>query len=219
MGDSTNPSADVARQEESTLQTSGVDTVRSSYNRIADDYVNTRDQFVSLPYLEAIAAHLRPGGTVLDVGCGGGRPVAAFLSGRGFRVHGFDLSERMIELAKTNVPNATFVAGNMLDLVDGQFAVDGIVSFYAIFHTPREQHQALLMRFASFLPRGGALLITMGASDWVGGEEFHGEPMLWSHYGSERNVRLVESAGFSILRDEIDRSSGESHQVILALRK
>ena len=107
----------------------------------------------------------------------------------------------------------------MLELCDGQFSVDGIVSFYAIFHTPRTHHQDLLTRFATFLPIGGVLLITMGAGDWEGTEDFHGEPMIWSHYGTARNAQIVEAAGFDIVQDAIDRSGGEAHQAILALRR
>jgi cyclopropane fatty-acyl-phospholipid synthase-like methyltransferase len=201
------------------MRAADIETIRASYNRIADSYVGQRDQFASVPYLERFAGNLPAGGTVLDVGCGGGLPVDAFLSEQGLRVHGLDLSERMIALARKNVPDASFEVGNMLDLCDGQFSVDGVVSFYAIFHTPRTHHQDVLTRLASFLPTGGVLLITMGAADWEGTEDFHGEAMHWSHFGAERNAQLVESAGFEIVRDEIDHSGDEAHQVILALRR
>jgi len=201
------------------VRTDYANVIRTSYNRIADAYLQQRDQFASLPYLKQFAEHIPREGSVLDLGCGGGRPVAAYLVSRELKVRGLDLSNRMIALARENVPTASFEVGNMLDLRDGQFSVDGIVSFYAIFHTPREQHTELLKRFASFLPTGGALLLTMGASDWEGTEDFFGEQMIWSHYGAERNTQMVESAGFEILREGIDRSGGEAHQVILAIRR
>ncbi len=201
------------------MRATDIEMVRVSYNGIADTYVGQRDRFASLPFLGLFARYLPARGTVLDVGCGGGLPVDAFLSEQGLRVHGLDLSDRMIALARENVPDASFEVGNMLDLTDGQFSVDGVVSFYAIFHTPRTHHQDLLKRFASFLPAGGALLITMGAAEWEGTEDFHGEQMIWSHYGAERNARFVDSAGFEIVHDEIDRSGGEEHQVILALHR
>ncbi len=56
----------------------------------------------------------------------------------------------------------------------------------------------------------------MGAEEWEGAEEdFHGARMSWSHFGAETNRDLVERAGFSVLLDEIDRSAGEAHQIIL----
>lgn len=197
-----------------------IEVMRRNYDQIADNYVAQRHQFKSLPHLFRFASLLPRGGTVLDIGCGGGVPVAAYLHGHGFGVTGIDLSDQMISLARQNVPDATFAVRNMLDLADGEFAVDGIVSFYAIFHTPRERHQELLERMATFLPLGGTLLITMGASEWEGREEdFFGAPMSWSHYGPERNSQMVRSAGFEIVSDEIDRSVGEQHQVIFATRR
>lgn len=201
------------------MRPNDIDTIRTTYDQIAAAYIEERDQFASLPYLVAFAAQLPPGAKVLDLGGGGGRPVAAWLADRGFAVQGLDLSPRMIAIATENVPTASFEVGNMLELSEGQFQVDGIVSFYAIFHTPREGHAELFTRLASFLPLRGALLVTMGASDWEGSESFHGSPMIWSHYGAERNRPIVESAGFDILLDEIDTSNGESHQIILALRR
>ncbi|MGH9204110.1 MAG: hypothetical protein ACRD2A_23020, partial [Vicinamibacterales bacterium] len=94
------------------------------------------------------------------------------------------------------------------------------VSFYAIFHTPRRKHAALLSTFATFLKPGGRLLITMGAKKWEGIEsDFHGTEMYWSHYGRDENRTLVETAGFEVFIDEIDESGGERHQVILARRR
>jgi hypothetical protein len=107
----------------------------------------------------------------------------------------------------------------MLDLTEGEYRVDGIVSFYAIFHTPRDRHAGLLKTLATFLPPGGPLLITMGASAWEGTEaDFHGAEMFWSHYGADENAQLVESAGFDLELNEIDSSADERHQVILARR-
>jgi SAM-dependent methyltransferase len=54
------------------------------------------------------ALSLRPGERVLDVGCGPGRH-AYELAARGLTVHGVDISERFIELARASAsPGATF---------------------------------------------------------------------------------------------------------------
>ncbi|MEJ7839857.1 MAG: hypothetical protein WKF81_13675, partial [Thermomicrobiales bacterium] len=99
-----------------------------------------------------------------------------------------------------------------------QFRVAGIVSMYALFHTPREHHGETLRKFASFLPSGAPLLITMGSSEWEGTEDFHGTEMSWSHYGPERNTELVGTAGFEIVLNEIDRNGEEAHQIVIATK-
>jgi len=95
-------------------------------------------------------------------------------------------------------------------------SLDAVVSFYAIFHIKREMHLALLKRLFSFIKPGGYLLITMGAGEWEGTEPFHGVEMFWSHYGSEKNKEIIQSAGFTILQAEVDTSGGEKHLVVFA---
>ncbi len=193
--------------------------VRRGYDEAAERYARQRDQFASLEYLEYLASRLRPGATVLDLGCGSGLPIDRYLVDQGFRVVGLDLSERQIALARVNVPKATYAVRDMTALLPNDFAVDAIVSFYAIFHTPRTGHAALMRTLASFLTHGGLLLVTMGASDWEGMEDdFHGVPMFWSHYDSLTNRRLIEAAGFTILRDITDQQANERHQVVMAER-
>jgi cyclopropane fatty-acyl-phospholipid synthase-like methyltransferase len=160
---------------------------------------------------------LPPKAQVLDLGCGSGLPVAGFLAKRGFEVLGLDISPRQVGLARRKVPAARFEVADMQGLTAGEYHVDGVVALYSIFHIDRREHGRLLSTLRSFLPAHGALLITMGASDWEGTDaDFLGAEMSWSHYGPSRNRELVEAAGFTVRADEIDRSGGEEHQVILA---
>ncbi len=196
------------------------DLVKQGYNKIAERYTATRDQFSNVKYLEKLAELLKPGATVLDIGCGGGLPVDKFLTEKGFRVTGLDISEKQIELARKNVPQGTFEVKNMVDLQNGEYQVEGVVSFYAIFHTPREQHQELFKKINSYLPRGGYILVTMGAGEWEGEEnDFLGTKMWWSHYGQDKNLEIIKDAGFEIILNEIDASGGERHLIILAEKR
>jgi hypothetical protein len=81
----------------------------------------------------------------------------------------------------------------------------------------REKHVDLLRKFASFMPNGGYILLTMGAEEWEGFEEnFHGAKMFWSHFGAEKNTEIVKNAGFEIILNKIDTSSGEKHHILIA---
>lgn len=201
-------------------QTRSIEVVRSGYERAAVRYAAARDLFKNEPHLERFIGLCSPPPRVLDVGCGSAVPVDRYLVDHGYRVTGIDVSPRQIELAKAQVPEGYFEARNMLDLQAGEFNVDGLVSFYAVFHTPRKNHSQLLRRFASFVRPDGALLITMGVNRWEGTEsDFHGVEMYWSHFDADTNRQLVEAAGFDIKFAEIDERGGEAHQVILAVRK
>lgn len=192
--------------------------VRDGYNLAAKNYsFEFRDKFKNEKHLNKLLDVLPGGSLVLDVGCGAGRPIDIYLSSHGMRVTGIDISEAQIELARANVPQATFSVKDMSDLIDGEFTVDALVSFYAIFHTPREKHLELLKKFKTFLRPGGFILVTMGSSDWEGSENnFCGTKMYWSHFGAEKNIEIVREAGFEIVFSEIDDTGGEKHLVILA---
>lgn len=191
--------------------------VKNSYNQIARNYLAGRDQFKNTKYLEQLNRLLKPNSSILDVGCGAGVPIDRFFIDHGHEVTGIDISPEQIKLAQKNVPQATYQVKDMSELIDGEYTVDAVVSFYAIFHTPREEHLAILQRFFSFLSPSGLTLITMGAGEWEGKEtDFFGGEMYWSHYGAEDNIKLVQDAGFSIISTEIDTSGNEKHLVILA---
>lgn len=192
------------------------DLVRDGYDRIARLYAEQRDQFKNERYLGLLVSALELNARVLDVGCGSGEPIDRYLLERGFAVTGIDISAAQIELARAAHTDGVFEIRDMLELRRGAYMVDAVVSFYTIFHAPRESHAELLSILRSFLPAGGLLLLTMGADDWQGVEEFHGIEMAWSHYDAVVNRRLIEDAGFDVELDEIDESGGERHQVVFA---
>ena len=192
------------------------DLVKQGYNKAAERYLENRDRFKNNKHLEKLNTLLRPGSIILDIGCGAGKPIDKFFIDRGHKVIGIDVSEKQIELAKRNVPQARYVVKDISNLRKGEYQVDAVVSFYTIFHIPRETHEKLFEKINSFLPKGGLVLVTMGSSEWEGTEEdFHGVRMYWSHYGTEKNRKIIERAGFKVILDEIDTSGGERHQFIL----
>lgn len=194
----------------------GNDFVKRSYNKAAKDYAAGRDQSENIVHLEILNKLLPHNSSILDIGCGAGKPVDSYLVIKGHKVIGIDISERMIELAKQNVPQADFRVEDMSDFKAEEFRVDAVVSFYAIFHTPRESHKDILRKINSFLRKGGYILITMGVDDWEGEEEnFYGVNMRWSHYDAKANIGLVENAGFKILKEEIITTDAKQ-QIIFA---
>ncbi|MCX6791021.1 MAG: methyltransferase domain-containing protein [Candidatus Gribaldobacteria bacterium] len=190
--------------------------VTEGYDKVAENYLAQRNEFKNFLYLERLKSLLPHGSKILDIGCGAGVPIDKYLIEKGYVVTGIDVSEKQIELAKKNVPQAIYAIKNMSELQNSEDQAGAIVSFYARFHTPRETHQELFKKFNSFIPLGGLILITMGASEWEGEEDFHGVNMYWSHYDSEKNKEIIQNAGFQIIFNEIDTSGKEKHQVILA---
>ncbi len=190
--------------------------VRHAYNKCAENYSFTRDLFKNKKYLEMLNGYLKPKSEILDIGCGAGKPIDEYLVSKKHKVTGVDISEKQIELAKINVPQATFMVKDMSVLNFTKNSFDAVVSFYAIFHIPRKGHLDLFKKIFKTLKPDGLFLTTLGTDDWEGSEEFHGVTMHWSQYNKDKNLELIKKAGFEIVKAEIDESGGEHHFVVLA---
>ena len=188
----------------------------SSYDTIAGTYLANRDRLKSGKYVQQLLKYLPKNSTILDLGCGAGVPVDDVLLKAGHEVIGIDISSEQIKLARKNCPRGQFMVSDIQDLQMGEYQVEAIISFYTIFHVPREEQGELLKKLASFLPEGGLLLITMGDREFEGEHVLHGEKMWSSQFGTAKNRKMVEGAGFRVITDELDTSGGERHQVLVA---
>ena len=59
----------------------------------------------------------------------------------------------------------------------------------------------LFKKIHEILKPDGILLIAIGCSDWVStpDDDFMGQPMYWSQFGSEKTEAMIREIGFQIL--------------------
>jgi SAM-dependent methyltransferase len=178
--------------------------VRSGYDAIAAEYAvaggnDKRDRWVA-----GLARWLPPGAHVLDLGCGPGRE-AATLSARGVAVTGVDFSAASVALAGRRAPGAEFVCADMsrLRLPPGRF--DAVLAFYSLIHLPRREQAPLIERIRGWLRPGGVFLVNVAARPFgaIVQASWLGAPMFWSSIGAEEAMRVVQAAGFRVLRSEV----------------
>jgi ubiquinone/menaquinone biosynthesis C-methylase UbiE len=107
-----------------------------------------------LEQLAAVVAALPPVRT-LDVACGTGRFLTRHLRGE---VVGLDHSEAMLEIAREEVPDATFVQGDALELpfADGEF--DRVFTSYFYCHLEEPER----VRFLAEARRVAPELVVVG---------------------------------------------------------
>jgi SAM-dependent methyltransferase len=187
------------------LQDDGTNSIRESYDRIADEY--TRRIFGELAHkpfdrelLIRFAAQVGDKGEVCDMGCGPGH-VARYLHEAGARVVGLDLSPRMIENARKLNPDLTFRVGNMMDLDLEDETLAGIASFYSIVNIPQESLPLVFREMARVLQPNGRLFLAFHTGDGVTGEdELWGHPisMDFFFFQPAEIRRRLELAGFAI---------------------
>ena len=178
-------------------------TVESGYDLMAEQYLATKhhEDPLALTALEDLASLLPREAAVLDLGCGAGVPVTRWLSDKGFAVTGVDVSARQLDLARSYVPEATFIKADMTEVTFAPDSLDAVVAFHSIIHIPRTEHPALLERIHCWLRPEGAFLATMTLTDYEGRAddwEGWGAPMVWSHYDGDTNVAMLREAGFGI---------------------
>lgn len=177
--------------------------VSKGYDRIAETYLSwaVKTRLEERSHHASLLMERLPGGSkLLELGCGAGLPTTKMLAGH-FHVTGIDLSTRQIEMARRNVPEATFLQGDMTRLELPAESFDAVAAFYSIIHVPRGEQPGLLRNIAAWLRPGGLFAAAMGIKsaetdvdpDWLGA------PMFWSHFDSATNKKLVEEAGLTIL--------------------
>jgi cyclopropane fatty-acyl-phospholipid synthase-like methyltransferase len=93
---------------------------------------------------------LEPGSSVLDLGCGSGKPADVEIS-KEHQVTGVDISQAQINLARQNVPTGHFLHGDAGSAEFPPSSFDAVVSFYTLEHIPREEHKTVLRRIYKWL--------------------------------------------------------------------
>ena len=201
--------------------------VQSSYDLCAAAYSEAR-MGEAHTELDLLSERLEDGASVLDIGCGAGIPVAGTLAER-FAVTGVDLSGEMVLRARTNVPGANFIHGDITSVEYPDSSFDAVVAFYSVFHLPREEHAVLFSRIHDWLKPGGYLMCTLSHSSEPAytEDDFFGVTMYWSNYGLGDYHEILDGLGFSILKtsavgdgySESHDSPAEDHPLVFARRQ
>jgi SAM-dependent methyltransferase len=160
--------------------------VRSSYDRVADNYVAMgMGDLAPTPWLRAaltaFAEDVRELGPVLDVGCGPGT-VTAFLTGIGLDVSGVDLSPRMVEHARRLHPGLRFEVASATQLQLSDASLGGVLGWWSLFNLPRDVLPAVFASFARALVPGGQVLLGthVGDGEIARTEAYGGVPVAWT---------------------------------------
>jgi SAM-dependent methyltransferase len=149
------------------------------------------------------ALRLEPGARVLDVGCGPGRH-AHELARRGIAVHGVDISERFVEIARNDAPDgATFERLDARSLrFDGEFdAVICLCQGAFGLMTASGDDEVVIEGMVRSLRPGGRLALSAFSSYFV--VKYHDE------------AAFDADAGISHERTEIRSELGEPKSVDL----
>jgi len=201
--------------------------LENSYDRIAAQWhKNFRGQAYverTLSYVDCVLEGLLPQARVLDLGCGTGNPIARHIIDCGFRVVGVDQSTKLLEIARTVIPEAELIHADMVD-IEFTESFASAIAWDSVFHLPREAHPALYRKLARALDPGRRLLLSVGGSGAesldstaVGiNSEMFGQNFFYDGYAPDIARRLIETAGFEIELWEVDDPSSQGHIAVIA---
>src|SRR5450631_2687012 len=169
--------AERARQR--ALVRRGYDAISLAYRSDDGDAAACSAEDVSryAGWVAELAALLRPGARVVDLGCGAGIPAGRELASHGLQVLGADFSAVQLHRAQRFVPAARFVQADMAALHLRPATADAVTAFYSLIHVPLADQQALFPRIRGWLRPGGYFLAIVGAGQWTGTAPYLGADM------------------------------------------
>ena len=202
--------------------------VRKGYNKTAENLQEIfglkKEESDKFKFLVDFISRIPLVGRVLDAGCGNGA-YSHYLSDK-FKVIGVDISEKQIELARQNAPNAEFICEDMTKIEFPDEYFDGILSYYSIIHVPREEHYELLSKFYHMLKVKGVVILSFHLINDLGSyvEDFFGGglKMYWSGYNKITNLKMLKQIGFNIIWSKSVKESpkfGESSHLFVFAEK
>ncbi len=158
-----------------------------------------RGSFPERTWLERFERMLPRNAELLDLGCGGGEPIARFLVDHGHRLTGVDTSATLVNLARTRFPRHKWIEADMMRFGGDSGAYDGILAWCSLFHLEVDQQEKLIRRMSIWLRKGGVALFNTGPSHGVAIGEFEGEELYHASLSQIEYRTVLAESGLTVV--------------------
>ncbi|MER0239206.1 methyltransferase domain-containing protein [Fulvimarina sp. MAC8] len=155
---------------------------------------------------------------VLDLGCGMGEPISAFLAEHGCQITGIDSSAAMLSLASERFPNHRWLEADMRTVSLGE-TFDGLIAWDSFFLLSPNDQRKMFPIFALHAAPDAPLLFTTGPRAGEVISEFEGEPLYAASLDNEDYRALLAETGFEVLDQRNEDPDCDYHTVWLAQRR
>lgn len=187
------------------------------YQRQASHWIESRarSNLFEKAWLDRFGALLPTGGGVLDLGCGSGEPMAAYLIGLGHAVTGMNSSPAMIDACMKRFPQQEWIIGDMRALaLDRTFAE--IVAWDSFFHLGHDDQRRMFPLFRAHAASGAALMFTSGPAHGEAIGDMGGEPLYHASLDRAEYRSLLDENGFVVVEHVVEDPDCGGHTVWLA---
>jgi cyclopropane fatty-acyl-phospholipid synthase-like methyltransferase len=157
------------------------------YDKNPGIYADRADALSMAALQDAFVARIRPGGRVLDYGCGSGRDLLRFLE-LGFDAHGVDGSTQLVDMCRTRTGSPERLRHMRFENYnDPADSWDGIWAIASLLHMPRAELANHMVQLSSTLRPQGVLFASLKSGD----DEFideRGRPMSTLNIATAENL-------------------------------
>ena len=193
--------------------TSEAERIVNLYQRHAEywDRVRGRDLFEK-EWLDRFITLLRPGASILDIGCGSAEPISRYFIEKGYNVTGIDSSSALIDMCKSRFPDQEWIVSDMRTLcLDRRF--EGILAWDNLFHLCPEDQRQMFPVFRSHAASKGALMFTSGPSHGEAIGTFQGEQLYHGSLDETEYRSLLNENGFDVLSHVVEDPTCGRHTI------
>jgi SAM-dependent methyltransferase len=176
------------------------DRIVAHYERHASDWDADRRRlgWNDKVWHDRLVALLQKGARVLDLGCGGGMPVASHLVAQGMRVTGVDASPSLIALCRERLPDEEWIVADMRGLtLEARF--DGILAWDSFFHLTPDDQRAMFAVFATHARPGAILMFNSGPAFGEAIGSYKGDPLYHASLDPVEYRELLTRHGFELI--------------------
>lgn len=192
--------------------------ILSLYQRHAEAFARQRSRTLfEQSWLDKFTAVMEGKGSILDIGCGNGQPIAGYFIGKGFQLTGVDGASAMLERARTHFPEQRWLQQDMRQLALGE-TFDGLIAWDSFFHLSQQEQRGMFEKFAHHSHPGSALMFTSGPADGIAMGQFEGEPLFHVSLAPEEYRALLAEIGFRVVDVVMEDPQCSEHTIWLAKR-
>lgn len=194
------------------------DSIISLYRRHSEEWDRLRGRSLfERPWLDRFLAPIGPAPEIIDLGCGSGEPLAAYLIGRGAALTGVDSAPALIALCRQRFAAHRWIVADMRALPIAT-TFDGILAWDSFFHLNHDDQRRMFTSFGRLAKPGATLLFTSGPSHGEAIGNMWDEPVYHASLSrDEYRARLSEN-GFTVIDHRIEDPECGKHTVWLARR-
>ncbi|UZE51965.1 methyltransferase domain-containing protein [Rhodopseudomonas sp. P2A-2r] len=155
------------------------------------------------PFIERFLGFLPPQAMILDLGCGGGSPVALHMAGQGLRITGVDSSPTLISLARTRMPDHAWILHDMRSVSLGR-KFDGILAWDSFFHLRHADQRRMFGIFAAHAAPSAVLMFNAGPGHGEVVGDYRNDPLYHASLDAEEYEALLSEVGFTLIEHSVN---------------